>query len=940
MVDCARAMAAGVWQLNGKAGVSCFTGLAFFVLVACLPAFAAAQVPTLEQYVPDSLRTEAVTDTLPGDSLAAGQPLGFAVSGDSLDAPVAYESTDSMRIDMVNQLIHLYGDAKVTYAEITLKAAHIVLSWDNSVVEAEPMPDSLGRPAGLPEFSDGTQLFTADRMRYNFKTRKGIVYDAVTSQEDIIVRGGRSKFISGAFADTDSTRADVIYSEGGIFTTCTDEHPHFGIRTSRAKVIPNKVAILGPSYLEIMGIPTPLVLPFGFFPLKQGRSTGLLFPSDYEYSPQWGYGLRDFGWFFPLGEHFNLSLTGTYYLKGTWGAAANVSYRKRYKYNGGFNLAYDKRRIEDNEGFVTFQPSFNLRWNHNQDRAAHPTASFGGSVNFQTNNFQQRVFNDYQSVSRNVINSNLNFRKTWTDKPFSLTAGLSHNQNNQTRIITVNFPQVQFQTQTLYPFRRQERIGKERWYEKATFRYTNELRGTFTGPDSTFFDTETLVEKSQYGFRHDATTGVSFKVLKYFSLNPSATYREVYYGKALSRTFDPLRGVEVDTTIDVNTGELVIDTTDFGTIIESLDPGIKSFRTFNAGASLTTQIYGTANFRLGPLRGLRHVVKPTISVGFQPDYSGNLVSVPDTLDPFNRDADIFYSPFQGQIFGAPPTSEGQFSASYSINNVFQAKVYSRKDSTERNIKLFDNFNINGNYNFQLDSLKWSPVGVRANTQFFKGLTRISGQATFDPYETIFDAEKRRAVRRDITTLQNSQTPFKLTRLSGTVSTNLTVRKIRELFQGAEEEVVSDIEEERRKQDEESRTLFEETDLLSLFENFSISHNLRFDVNRGYSADDNGFPVDSLPFRLVANSIELRGRIQLTENWNVDIGSIGYDFISKSITYPFLSLARDLHCWEMRFSWAPTRNFYSFSISVKPGTLDFLNIPYQRNNVDGRRLFGT
>lgn len=868
-----------------------------------------------------------------------GNTRQFQVSQDSLTAAVDYSAEDSMHVDFTNEEIHLFGNATVKYDAINLTANHIVLNWGNSIVVAEPTLDSIGQPAGLPTFTDGSQEFTSQRMRYNFKTQKGIIYDAVTTQEDIVIRGGKSKFLSDAYVINDSTKADIIYSEGAIFTTCTADHPHFGIRTAKAKIIPNKLAVIGASNLEIMGVPTPLWLPFGFFPLKSGRSTGLLF-GDFEYSPVWGNGFRDIGWFIPLGENLNLELRGDIYFKGTYALSASGNYRSRYKYSGNFSARYNKQRQENTEtGDVVFEPSFAIRWSHRQDAAAHPTANFGGSVNFQTNRAQSRVFNSYQAVSQNVINSNLNFTKRWDGQPFTLTAGLSHNQNNQSEEITVNFPQVQFQTATMYPFRRkpENRIGKDRWYEQINFRYKNELRGTFTGSDTTFFSQETLTN-GRYGFKHDASTGLSFKVAKFFTVNPNLSYAETYYDKNTNYLFDETQGVVFETKPDEN-GVLFNDTTTFGTILQELDPGLKSFRTLSAGVTVNTQVFGTLRFKKGPIRGLRHVMKPSVTFGYQPDYAGNenyFQTLPNVNDPTDALRDITYNRFQGQIFGGPPQSKQQFAANYSITNLFEAKVWSKQDSTTKNVKLFQNFTINGSYNFAAETLKWSPINMGASTTFFKRLTSVRTMATFDPYEYVYDGGGETGRRVNTTTLSASQVPFKLTNFSGTVSTNLTVAKIRELFQGKEEEVVTDIQEERRKQRDKEDELFEETDLLSLFENFSISHNYRVSARRLVDQSGTG-ARDTVRFEAVANSIELRGRIQLTENWQADIGSIGYDFVSKRITYPYLSLVRDLHCWEMRFNWAPTRGTYTFTIGVKPGTLDFLNVPYQRNRIDAEAL---
>jgi len=340
-------------------------------------------------------------------------------------------------------------------------------------------------------------------------------------------------------------------------------------------------------------------------------------------------------------------------------------------------------------------------------------------------------------------------------------------------------------------------------------------------------------------------------------------------------------------------------------------------------------------------------MKPSISFGYAPNYLDQVDYISDTpyfipeseLDPLNGDDETFLSPFANQIFGAPPSSDRRLGISYSIANLFEAKTWSKKDSTSQNVKLFQNIGVSGSYDWTRDSLKWSTVRISGGTQFFKGVTRVNLSATMDPYITRYDAERKSYRRVDVTNISEGRGPLSLTRFTSTISTNLTVQKIRELFQGAEEEVVTDMAEERRKRREEETTLFEETDLLSLFERFSIRHTFNFSFDREFNeeepdVDDRGKPV----FNQLANSIELRGDLQLTNNWSVNIGQIGYDFTSKRITYPYLSFVRDLHCWEMRFSWAPQRNTYSFSIAVKPGTLDFINLPVNQNRYDGGRLF--
>ncbi|WP_367389962.1 putative LPS assembly protein LptD [Lewinella sp. LCG006] len=909
----------------------------FFLVFSIL----SAQDTTLVRQ--DTFPTSTIqVDTLGQDS-SLSISLGVPVSQDALEDAVEYNA-DTMKLNARKQKIYLYGNAFVSYTNITLKADYIELDWAKSEVLAQGvLNDTTGVLEGIPEFQEGENTFLAERMRYNFETRKGIVYDVTTQQDDIMVKGARSKFISAPPGDT--TANDVIYSEDAIFTTCTADHPHFGIRSSKQKVIPNKLVIVGPSNLEIMDVPTPLWLPFGFFPVSGGRSTGLIFPRDYEYSEQWGFGLKQIGWFFPLGDNFNLTVAGDIYLEGTYGLGATVQYRKRYGYNGNFNFRFDSRRQEEivnvldpvtgetmtgPNGNIVQESIFRrangilLNWSHNQDAAAHPMNRLGGSINFQTNNFQQRVFNDARSVGTNVINSNFTFSRNWLDKPISMSVAFRHSQNTRTRSMNVDFPTFQFQTQALYPFRRKERVGAKRWYEDITLRYTNEARANFTAPDTAFFERQTL-ENARYGMQQTASAGTSFKVLKYFNLNPGVNFKEVWYMEALDVTFDPENGVVQDTTI-LPDGSIQIETVDFGTWDQETAPGFSSYRTYNANLSLNTQIFGTYLFDKGKIRGLRHVIKPNISVGYQPDYINNdnyFNSVQDTLD---ETTNRLISRYQNGIFGGPPSSEMQMALNYSITNIFEAKIFSRRDSTEKNIKLFDNIYINGSYNFAADSLKWTPIAVSGTTRLFKGATTFSFNTTFDPQVRQETSEGSGVFRRiNQTTWQQSGKPFEFVNATFRLNTNLTVAKIRALFQGKEEEVIEEV-------DIEGNDLrpVDETDFLSLFENFSIRHNMAFGINP-VSADRDTFSVTT-------HSIELRGSLGLTPNWNVDIGSIGYDFARKQTTYPYLGLRRDLHCWELGFNWAPTRNTYSFYLRVKPGTLDFLKVPYQRNNADGSRAF--
>lgn len=889
-----------------------------FVLGAT-PLFAQDPYPKL----PDSLN---VADTLPvvlPDTFLFTSPRTIRFSNDSLDAPVEYNAVDSMVLDNIAKKIYLYGQAFVKYTDITLKAAFIELDWANNLVTAQLQEDTLtGKLSGVPEFQDGDQTFTAKRMRYNFKTRKGMVYDVRTTQNDLFVHGSRMKLIQEEKKDT-SKPDNILFGQKLLFTTCEADHPHFGIRSSKQKIIPDKLAIVGPSQIEIMGVPTPIWLPFGFFPLKKGRSTGLLFPRDYEYSESWGFGLRDIGWYFPVGDHLNLALRSNIYFKGTYGVALQADYRKRYKFSSGLNLRYDSQVQENLEtGKFGRTKSFGIQFNLNQEAAAHPNAKIGGNINIQGNGNQRRVFNDAYSVLNSQLYSNLNFSKSWPGKPYSLSASFNHSQNVNTRKMTINFPNVQFQTQTLYPFKK--KVTNDKWYESIALRYAGEARNSFVTTDTTLFTQKTW-EDAVAGARHNIDANTSFKLLKYINVNPNVSYNEIWQLKSIAKSFDSR--LVIDTTIsedpfDPSKSVFRYDTT-FGRVQTDTLSGFASYRQFSAGVSLNTRIFFTLKTgKLTPLRAVRWEMRPNLSFNYSPNYLNPDLNYFDSVQTDSRFPLIkqIYSRFDNiAVYGTPSPTGRQMSIGYSLNNIFQAKAYSKRDTVEKKIKLIDNLVIGGSYNFAADSLKWSQLSMSTTARFFKGITTMGFFMSLDPY-----LENARGIRYNRTVWQEGKIIPRMETARFSFVTDLTVQKIREMFQGKSEEVVTDVRNNQPRQQQN-----QERDFLSLFENFSISHNLDFSW-------DNSGGVTS--FRMGTNSVNAQGNIELTKNWGVSVGNIGYDFVNKGLTYPAIGFTRDLHCWQLSFAWQPQRGTYVLNIQVKPGTLDFIKLPYQKNNYDSRSGF--
>lgn len=835
------------------------------------------------------------------------------MSPDSLDATVEYGSADSNYLDNVTRKVHLFGDAYVRYKDLSLKADYIVVDLDSSIATAEGMLDSVGKLAGIPEFKMGEESFTAEKMRYNFVKRKGIIYNALTKEGDLTIHGEKTKFVAGGLASGPDD--DILYGSRALITTCDHPEPHFGIRASKVKTIPDKLAVIGSSNMELFGVPTPIWLPFGFYPVSETRSAGLILPRDYERSPQLGFGIRDIGYYFPVSDWADVKLLADIYFNGTYGLGFASNYAKKYKFRGNVALRYSYRITEPSNDYrENIEKSFSIRLTHNQDAKANPYQTIGGSINIQSNDFESLNYNDAQSALTNTYSSNFNYSRTFPGKPYSLTAAFNHSQNTQSHLVTINAPEFNFRLNRIYPFKSQKRLGPEAWYEKIAFQYAGSARAQVSATDTTLFDRSTW-QNAQYGTQHKANASVNFNVLKYFNVTPAIDYGETWFFKTRYSMFkfDPedTDFVQSD-TIKYPDGTIAYiekDTINYGIVErDSLKTGFVPFRSMSASINMNTQIFGTLQFKKGWLRGIRHVIKPSVGFSYsQPSphsyYQDVQFSVlyPDSTKP--------YSKFDNLMYSVRPNDIRQANLNYSFTNLFEAKYFNSKDSTEKKLKLFDNISVGGNYNFAADSFKFSPLGINGNTRLFKGITTISVGATYSFYG-------RRANGTLDPTLyiesDNKLLRFEMLRLR--FSTRISFGDVKKLLEGKPVEGPG-----VPGRPKDTRDKFE--DLLS---SFSISHEFGV-VRMGVNGPDVNM--------VTTNSINMVGGMEITPNWSIYFGNIGYDFISKQITYPDIGLSRDLHCWQLSFNWQPTRGTYAFNINVKPGTFDFLKVPYKRGNYD-------
>ena len=570
----------------------------------------------------DSLTNERADTTLllPVDTLMTDtlRPLlrGKAVTGPAdIDDIIDYGSTDSSELDRKNEIVRLWGNAYVNYDDIRLMAHYIELDLKKNIAYAEVGINDKGRPVGKPNINVEGQQMVANKFRFNYKTRKGIIIDARMKQTDLYINSRLTKVIAGPY---DSLRSDdVVFQKSALITTCDHPEAHFGIRTSKAKFIPEKVGVIGPAYVEIEGVPTPLVLPFAFFPMTKGRRTGLLFPNNYTFSREWGYGLQNVGYYFPISERLDLILRGDIYLRGSHRVEALARFAKRYKYNGDVTVEYSRLFTERPNSYeVVSATTYALRANVQQSDKANPNIRFGGNVNLQLGRHKELNFNDAHSVLNNTLSSNISFTRLFPGKPFSLTAMMSHWQDTRSRDFTLTLPDIAFQTQSIFPFKRRNVVGDAKWYEQISFTYNNKLKNVFNAKDSTLLTKKTLNDSRQ-GMEQNVAVNASYRVLKYFNLAPSFNYSERWGFNTVRQRFDPTIVYNIQEIYNADSTELLrIDSTivSDGSVIRDTLHKFHAYRTYNAALSLNTQLFGSLQFRKGFLRAVRHQLRPSLAL--------------------------------------------------------------------------------------------------------------------------------------------------------------------------------------------------------------------------------------------------------------------------------------------------------------------------------------
>lgn len=813
-----------------------------------------------------------------------------------LQATVSYSAADYNAFNRKEQKMYLYNEAKVNYTDMEITAGTIVIDYSKNLIYAGRIKDTAGVYSQRPVFKQGDNLIEPDSMIFNFKNKKAIIFNSNTEQEGMKIRSERSK------KENDSV---YFLNKMRITTAESEEDPEYYFLIDKAKLVPNKKIVASSAQMFIYDVPTPIVVPFAFFPLSKKQTSGVIFPSFGEQNDR-GYFIQNGGYYFAISDYVDLAVLGDYYTNGSYGLRLENNYKKRYKYNGRLGFRYENL-INSERGFSDYSKStiYNLRWSHSQDTKSNPNSRFSASVNLGSSNYYQQSQNQINTASflNNTLASSVSYSKTFEGEPqvnVSLTA--THSQNTQTEEINLTLPTLQASVGRVYPFA-PKTGSKKGIIQNINLQYSVRGENQIQTTDSLFFKSE-MFDDAKIGMQHTIPVTTNFKVFNYFSVSANANFEETWTLNTIDKYYDNENSVTV--TEDIT--------------------GFDAYRTYNFGASIGTTVYGQFNFEKEgedkKIKAIRHVMRPSISYNVNPAFDKYY----DTYEVTDINGDAIsendFSRFESTLFGAPNKTYSS-SIGLSLSNNIEAKVRD-KDSTKtepKKIILLNNLNFSTSYNLAGDSLRFSPVRMSGGTQLFDNKMNVNFGATLDPY-----ALDNNNTKIDEFNISNGGSLFRLTSANLTLGYSLNSKgndrksntsdrsRTETLDSGGRDDDLfgrsQDFADQRYDEKEDDEKDEEPSD----FYNYSVPWNLRLAYAVNYSNSQRQNEISS-------HSLMFSGDIEVSPKWSIGASS-GYDFKNQGFSYTQLRFGRDLMSWRMDFSWIPfsSRSSWNFFIGIKSSIL--------------------
>jgi hypothetical protein len=857
--------------------------------------------------VNDSVRVDTVPVTVRKPAVGA------------IDSKITYKASDLVKRDIINKRFILVKNAEIKYGDLEIKADSIIIDMKTNLLFAIGRRDTTGKVNGKPTFKEGSNEFESDELTYNFKTKKAFIKNIITKQDAGLLHSAYTKLLE----DGTSNISKSTYS------TCDADTPHFYINLPRARVYPGKKIISGPGNLVVEGIPLPLVIPFGFFPIQTKKAaSGLIIPR-YGEERQRGFSLTDGGYYFAINNYFDLQVKGSIYANGSWLASAQTDYRKLYKYNGNFSFSYANNK-NGHKGLQDYNESKNYRlgWTFTQDAKASPGSRFTASVNMSSSGYDKNNsynVNDHITTQRQ---SSVSYTKSWDGTPFNLAVSANHMQNVKTQSVSLNLPKASFNVSRFYPFKSRKSTGTAKWYQDIQLSYSAALDNQIDTKDSLLF-TSAIFKHMRNGFKHDIPLSFQIRPFKNFSISPSLTYSGVLYTQKVVKE---LVAEHFDPDLNAIIPAAVVNDTLHGFFYgQSVNPSI--------GASFNPQIFGNFDFREARpnwrLQEIRHVMKPSVSFSFTPSFAGlssKMYRQVQTSPPLN------YSVFDGNIFGTPSLGQKSGNVSLSLVNILEAKVFARNDTTgkAKKIKLIDNFSINTSYNIFADSLRWAPVTMQLRTAILNNVN-ISANSTFSLYGTnssgipigtfLWNQDKKTSQLLYGKNKRFMRLTSFTTGIDFSLSELLKKNKDKNKTGAAAQPVQAsqgipgnmNMTGQMGQQQQPGATELKDAYGYPVFD-MPWSLNLRY--NFAYTNSFNKAEFDQY--------LSFDGSVAITKNNKMAATfQSGYDFAAKALTVTNIGITRDLHCWTMMLNWVPNGNLqmWNFTIRVKASVLG--DLKYER-----------
>lgn len=827
------------------------------------------------------------------------------ISPDAVDEPIVYNAEGYMKTDLRSRKVSLVQNAKVTYGTIELTADSIVLDMETGSVYATGRIDSTGMMTGLPVYKDGSEEFESKELTYNFKSKKGVIRNVTTEQE-----GGYLQSLT-----TKRQEDGTLHVNRSKFTTCDAEHPHFYLALPKAKVYPGEKIVSGPAYMVVADIPLPLVLPFGFFPVQQRRASGIVMPK-YGQEARRGYFLSNGGYYFALSDYFDLKLTGTLYTNGTWLADAATSYRLRYRFSGSFGFSY-ANNVTSYKGLPDYGKNTNYRisWSHSQDAKANPGSRFSASVNMSSSGYDRNNSYEVAEHVNTTRQSSISYSRSWAGTPISFSTSLNQSQNVQNKTVALNLPKGTLNVSRIYPFKPRKPVAKSRWYHDLTTQYTASFENRIETYDSLLF-TSAVWKSMKNGFKHEIPVSFQIRPFNNFSISPSLRYTGVLYTQQIEKRWDP---DFYDESKNKVVPSVVNDTIRGLTYGQALVPAVS--------ASFNPSIYGTFQFtRKGSrIESIRHVMKPSVSFSYSPDADFLTSDMFRTVQSDTTGRTREYSIYEGSIYGTPSTGRRSGSVSFSLSNIVEAKVYAKNDTTgkPKKIKLIESLTLNTSYNIFSDSLNWTPVNMAFRTTLAQNIN-FQASSTFNIYgmNEKGGTINRLAVSQGLglarMTSLNMSLDLDLGQLLGSGDRN---RQQQAPGQGGQGQGRAPGEQGGPDATPRSNLPLANKNLDEFgYVRFDVPWSLRMAYNFNYSKP--GLEGN------ITQTMTLSGDVKLTPKMAINYNT-GYDFKQKEITMSRVGITRDLHCWEMSFSWIPTGYMKSWNFTIRAKASMLQDLKYER-----------